>query len=336
VRTNVQLIDAETGNHLWADRFDKPAADLLDMQDEIVARLAGSLTDQLSAAEARRAEQVTTPDSMDLYFQGVAWLNRGGTPANVEQARGFFDRALKVDPDNVDALILSTIADVVDSVVFFLEDPFEAMRKAEAKSTRAVALVPDHARAHMVLGLVYILTKRATRGIAECEFALELDSSLAAAHAYVGWGKMYAGRAEETETHVLEALRLSPRDNVAFGWMNAAGTAKLHLGKCEPADALLQRSIEANRNYPPSYFSLASGLAQLGRLDEAQSAIKAGLALHPGFSLSRARAAWTVISDDPVYLAKMTANAINPTTTFCISMRPQPKPESLCSLGARR
>ena len=71
MRVNVQLIDAETGNHLWAERFDKPLADLFDMQDEIVARLAGALNAQLVAAEARRAEQAPNPDSMDLYFQGL-------------------------------------------------------------------------------------------------------------------------------------------------------------------------------------------------------------------------------------------------------------------------
>ena len=105
MRVNVQLIDAETGNHLWAERFDKPLADLFDMQDEIVARLAGELNAQLIAAEARRAEQAPTPDSMDLYFQGLAWLNKGATPDSVAQARSFFDRALLADPDNVDALV---------------------------------------------------------------------------------------------------------------------------------------------------------------------------------------------------------------------------------------
>ena len=94
MRVNVQLIDAETGNHLWAERFDKPLADLFDMQDEIVARLANALNAQLVAAEARRAEQAPTPDSMDLYFQGLAWFNKGVTPDNVAKARGFFDRAL--------------------------------------------------------------------------------------------------------------------------------------------------------------------------------------------------------------------------------------------------
>ena len=114
MRVNVQLIDAETGNHLWAERFDKPLADLFDMQDEIVARLAGALNAQLVAAEARRAEQAPNPDSMDLYFQGLAWLNKGLTPDNVAQARSFFDRALSADPDNVDALVGSAGADVLE------------------------------------------------------------------------------------------------------------------------------------------------------------------------------------------------------------------------------
>ena len=106
MRVNVQLIDAETGNHLWAERFDKSLADLFDMQDEIVARLASALNAQLVAAEARRAEQAPNPDSMDLYFQGLAWLNKGTTPDNVAKAHGFFDRALAADPGNVDALVL--------------------------------------------------------------------------------------------------------------------------------------------------------------------------------------------------------------------------------------
>ena len=112
MRVNVQLIDAETGNHLWAERFDKPLADLFDMQDEIVARLAGALNTELITAEARRAEQAPNPDSMDRYFQGLAWFNKGITRDNVAQAQSFFDRALAADPDNVEALIGSARADV--------------------------------------------------------------------------------------------------------------------------------------------------------------------------------------------------------------------------------
>jgi tetratricopeptide (TPR) repeat protein len=303
MRVNVQLIDAETGNHLWAERFDKPLADLFDMQDEIVARLANALNAQLIAAEARRAERTPTPDSMDLYFQGLAWSNRGLTPENMAQARNFFDRALSADPDNVDALVESARADARAGALLFVADPIAAFVAAEAKLTKALSSVPDDARGHSVLGFVEIQTKRAAEGVAECEHALELDRNLADTHSVIGLGKIYIGRAEETEAHIVEALRLSPRDTMAYAWMTHAGGAKNHLGLWEQAVAWFRRAIEANRNYPHPHFLLGGALAQLGRLDEARSAVKAGLALNPAFSIFRARAVWTAMSDDPKYLA---------------------------------
>jgi TolB-like protein/class 3 adenylate cyclase len=142
MRVNVQLIDAETGSHLWAERFDKPLVDLFDMQDEIVARLAGALNAQLVAAEARRAEQAPNPDSMDLYFQGMAWLNKGAAPKNVAQARTFYERALAADPDNVDALIGSAIADAIEGSFSFVTDPAVAFAAAEAKLAKALYWSP--------------------------------------------------------------------------------------------------------------------------------------------------------------------------------------------------
>ena len=115
MRVNVQLIDAGTGNHLWAERFDKPLGDLFDMQDEIVAHLV--------AAEARRAEQAPNPNSMDFYFQGLAWFNKSLNPENVTRARGFFDLALTVDPDNAEALTGSAATDVIGGANLFATDP---------------------------------------------------------------------------------------------------------------------------------------------------------------------------------------------------------------------
>ncbi len=305
MRVNVQLIDAETGNHLWAERFDKPLADLFDMQDEIDARLANALSAQLVAAEARRAEKAPNPDSMDCYFQGLAWFNRGWTPGNLAQARSFFDRALSANPGNIDALIRSARVDMLEGILSFAPEPMAAFAAAEAKLTKALSSVPDHALGHMFLGLVEMWTKRAVEGIAECEHALALDRNLAHAHSSVGFGKIFIGRDEETEAHIVEALRLSPGDTMAYIWMANGGLAKLHLGSYEQAVAWFRRTIEANRNNPPTYFWLAAALAELGRLDEAQSALKAGLALNPAFTISRDRAAWTAMSDDPTYLAQI-------------------------------
>jgi TolB-like protein len=141
MRVNVQLIDAETGNHLWAERFDKLLADLFDMQDEIVARLAGALNTELVAAEARRAELAPNPSSMDFYFQGMARFNKGITPDNIAQARSFFDRALSADPGNVDALVWSARTDSIAGGLFFVTDPAAAFAAAEAKLTKALSWV---------------------------------------------------------------------------------------------------------------------------------------------------------------------------------------------------
>ena len=305
MRLNVQLIDSETGSHLWAERFDKPLADLFDMQDEIVARLANALNAQLVVAEARRAEQAPNPNSMGLYFQGLAWFNRGAAPENVARARGFFDRALAADPDNVDALVGSARSDATEGGLILVADPASVFATAQVKLTKALSSVPDHARAHLYLGYVKILTRRAAEGIAECEHALELDRNLVEAHAFIGLGKLFVGRAEETEAHSAEALRLSPRDTLAFRWMTAAGVAKNLLGSWEQAVVWFRRSIEANRNHPYAHFMLSAALAQLGRMDEAHSTVEAGLALDPAFAVFRARAFWTAISDEPAYLAQL-------------------------------
>ena len=98
MRVNAQLIDAQSGSHLWAERFERPVTDLFEMQDEIVARIANTLNAQLIAAEARRAERAPTPNSLDLYFQGEAWVNRGVTFESLTNARDFFERALASIP----------------------------------------------------------------------------------------------------------------------------------------------------------------------------------------------------------------------------------------------
>ena len=101
----------------------------------------------------------------------------------------------------------------------------------------------------------------------------------------MGLGKIFSGRPDETEPHVKEALRLSPRDDFAFEWMMTAGAAKLHLRADEEAVTWLGRSIESDRNWPLTHFFLAAALANLGRLEEARAATQAGLALDPTFTI---------------------------------------------------
>ena len=301
LRVNVQLIDAETGKHLWAERFDKPVADLFDMQDEIVSRLANTLNTQLVEAEARRAERSLHPDAMDLIFQGMACLNKGRTSEYLAQSRSFFEPALALDPKNVEALVGLAVVDAAAVGMALTVERAARLAAAETALIMALSLAPQHARAHWLLGNIKMFTNRAAQGIAECEQALALDRNLANAHAYIGRAKYLLGRGEETEAHVQEALRLSPRDTEAFVWMIFAGFAKLQLGADQEAVARFRRSVEINQNHPRAHIYLATALAHLGRLDEARSAAQVGLALDPTFTISRFRA--NVPSDNPTYLA---------------------------------
>ena len=301
VRVNVQLIDAETGNHLWADRFDKPLTDLFEMQDEIVARLANQLGTELIAAEARRAQQAPNPNSMDLYFQGLASFNKGISLENMDHARGFFERALTLDPGNVDAALGVGRADFIVGAAHLSDDTPARLAAAEAMMGKVLSLRPNDALAHETLGGVMTQTKRSDQAIPEFERALALDPNLASAHASIGNAKMFIGRAGETEADENEALRLSPRDSFASVWLLMAGGAKLTLGADEEAVAWLRRSIELNRNWPFVHFFLAAALANLGKLDEAQGETRVGLTLNSTFTIRRFRADQE--SDNPIFSA---------------------------------
>jgi TolB-like protein/class 3 adenylate cyclase len=301
LRVNVQLIDVETGNHLWAERFDKPVADLFDMQDEIVSRLASTLNTQLIEAEARRAERSLHPDAMDLVFQGRAWFNKGMTPEHMAQARGFYERALALEPGNVEALVGTAQANFAIGSNFLTDARIEHLTAAEVAVIKALSLAPNHPRAHFVLGLVQTFTNRAAQGIAKYERALALDRNLANAHANIGFGKLCLGRAGETEAHIERALHLSPRDNTVNIWTLYVGIAKFWQGADAEAIVWLRRSLEANRNHPTAHFYLAAVLAHVGELDEARATAQAGLALNPSFSIRRFRT--NTPSNHPVYLA---------------------------------
>jgi tetratricopeptide (TPR) repeat protein len=302
MRVNVQLIDADTGSHLWAERFNKTIADLFDLQDEIVARLANQLAAELIAVEARRAARAPHPDSMDRYFQGQAKLHEGRSPAQLAVARSFFEQALALDGGNLEALVGRAFVDFMAGSSHMADDREVRLQAAEASLVQALRAAPAHGLALTLLGAVHIVTNRADEGIAECQRALALDRNLAIAHSFVALAKSYVGRSGETEADMLEALRLSPRDINVFIWLFCVGLAKLCLGADQAAVDWCQRSIETNRNFPLSHFVLAAALAALGRQGEAQMAVASGLALDPSFTIERYRQG--AASDHPVYLAQ--------------------------------
>jgi TolB-like protein len=301
LRVNVQLIDAETRAHLWADRFDKPMTDLLEMQDEIVATLANALDAQLIEAEAHRAERSPHPDAIDFCFQGRHLRNKGITSENLAQARCFFERALELDPANIEALVGKASIDLSTATTFMVDDRDAHFAAAEATLIKVLSMAPSHARAHMSFGILRLFTRGATQAIGEFEQALALDRNLATAHAMIGFAKAFIGRGAESEAHIQQAFRLSPRDSGAYRWMHWLGVAKLILGADAEAVDWLRRCLEANRNYTIVHFQLAAALALVGSLDEARASVRAGLALDPAFTIRRTRG--LMLSTDPTFRA---------------------------------
>jgi TolB-like protein/Tfp pilus assembly protein PilF len=301
LRVNVQLISAETGNHLWAERFDKPVTDLFDMQDEIVARLANELNAELVTAEAKRAERALNPNAIELYFQGTAWVFKGPTHENFAVARNCFERALAIDPNSVEALVGKALVEIGLATTFIDDERWTRFEVAEPLLAKALAIAPNDARAHSFLGLLQISTKRVEAGLAECERALALNRNLASAWGMIAYGKQLLGHFDETEEYVKVAERLSPRDIVAFRWMNIAGISKLLLGDDVAATSWFRRCIEANRNYSIAHFHLSAALGLSGEVAEARAVARTARALDPKFTirsyhLNRA-------SDNSTYLA---------------------------------
>jgi len=300
VRVNAQLIDAETGGDLWADRFDKPLGDLFALQDEIVAALASQLNAELISNEARRAQHEPNPNSMDLYFQGLASLNKGTNPENNAQARSFFKQALALDPNNLDAVLAEANVDM--NLAYYQSDNERAALLATADSavTQVLSRAPNNASAHYLKGRLLLQTNREAEGIAELERTLALDPNFAWARARIGNAMYLNGRPEETGAHVKEAVRLSPRDPNKYWWLWYMGVAKALLGADEEAVTWYQRAIEINPNVPFMHDMLAASLEGLGRHDEARAEARVGVELGPKLTVRQYRV--TAQSDNPVYL----------------------------------
>src|SRR5439155_712928 len=184
IRVNAQLIDAKSGAHLWADRFDSQRGDLFDLQDEIVTRLARTLNVELTAAEAGRAERLRAqnPDSTDLTMRGWALLNKGRIPANWPIAVGLFEQALALDQSNAEALSGLATAHAYLGFNWVTDQPAEHFRAAEAAALKALAFTPNNPLAHMALGRVLLGTDRGEQAVGEFRRALALDPNMVQVH----------------------------------------------------------------------------------------------------------------------------------------------------------
>jgi len=293
VRVNVQLIEAETGAHLWADRFDVLRAKLAETQDEIIGRLARSLNLQLVADVSRRIDQerAADPSVLDLVMRGWSWWYRPPfSAANMKQAQLAFERALEVDPESVEARI--GLASVLGAK---LTDGFsDSIQQDEARAcqllTEALERDPNQSLAHEAMGRIRKVQNRLTEARIEFESAIALDRNNARAIYNLGGALMFLGEPEAAIPHLEKAIRISPKDTniTAFYW--ALGMCNIFLGKLERGLDLLRRARAANPKVYWIYIELAGAIGMSGDLDEAKSALGELIKLKPEInSLARWR-----------------------------------------------
>jgi TolB-like protein len=304
IRINAQLVDAESGAHLWAERFDRPCADLLDMQDEITTRLARAIQVELIAAESRRAarEHPERLDSIDHTLNGWAVWNERLSLEAARRARGCFEAALALDDNNMCALVGLANTHMWEVNMYGSDDRAAQIRTADTAATKALALAPDWAEAHVTYGTVLFAMRAPERALREFEHAVSLTSNLATAHGYLALMKFFLGRAQETRGHVAEAMRLSPRDPLLFHWLFFIGVADVYLGHVVRGLESLRKSVEINPHWALSQFVLAGALALDGLRADAAEACAVARRLAPNFTVAKFRD--EAVSDNPIYLAQ--------------------------------
>ena len=276
VRVSAQLIQADTGHHIIAERYDRDLTDLFKLQDEIVTAIAGAIQPELLKFERDRIADrpQRNEDAYELYQRGV-WHHYRHSKADNVQAQDFFRRALAMDPHYPQAAAALALAVVNAAFLGWVADMEGHYAKAFDLAQRAVTLDARYPNAHFALGIVCMWTRRADRAIAAFREAINLNPSFAAAHVLLGQMYLYRGDPEQTIALAERGIKLSPQDPRLFIWLAALAGAHYQLRHYEEAIEIGRRAWGLNNNWPAGLRYVAAGLGQLGRVEEAQPAVAA-------------------------------------------------------------
>ena len=285
VRVNAQLVDAESGAHLWADRFDDDVADLFKLQDEVVTRLANALGYELFAAEAKRGSRSANPDATDLAMQGWTVIWRGLAQPIKEkreathEARALFDRALQIDPSDADALAGSAFTYFVDYASGWGDPGTDYEAKVLGQADRASAL--GNFKGYYVKGVYLSISRRPREGLAAVEAGLAINPNFAMSFGGRSVAEIGLGRFEQAKADAQQAMQLSPRDP-DIGWFHLLkGLAELGLGHSDAAIDQMRQALDVGYRTYQVYAFLSGICAVAGRMDEAQSALAEARRLNP-------------------------------------------------------
>jgi adenylate cyclase len=306
VRVNAQLIDAESGAHVWADRFEDDVVDLFKLQDDVVARLAGTLQVELLNAEAQRSlhDRPRNPDAIDLTMRGMALLNQPFTKASRFQARDFFEQALTLDPTNADALAGTAFVDMSD----YNQDwsgQQDLYARAMQRAEQALLLNPDQPYAHYAKARLIMMKAKpndavsANRVIAEAEATLRADPSFARAYWPMAAGEQLLGNYGQSISRLEQAVRISPRDSNIGTWHMEMGRNLLGLGRTDAAVQEGLKAIDSGYRTAQSYMALAAFLAAADNVPEAKAALAEAMNLNPKLSVAWLHAHTPSFIDSP-------------------------------------
>ncbi len=287
VRITAQLIDATTGYHLWAERYDGELQDIFALQDEVTQKIVAALEVKLTEGEQGRLGRAPTDslEAYDCFLRGLEYHAQRTQEANA-QARQLFERAITLDPRFAAAYALLGRTYLMEVVYQWNQDP-QTQEKIFALGQQAVVLDDSQPTAHETLGLAYLGKKQHAQAIAEAEKAVALDPNYADAYVTLAEILSFAGRPQEAIDLVEQAMRLNPRYPFSYLW--ALGHAYRLVGRLPEAITALKRVVMRNPDRITAHVLLAVIYSELGREEEARVEVTEILRISPHYSLEVVR-----------------------------------------------
>ena len=288
VRITAQLIDATTGGHLWAERFDRDLTDIFAVQDDVTQHIVGALALNLREGEQQRiaTEHTDNLEAYDCLLRGRELLWRFMREQNY-QARELLQRAIELDPKFAPAYAFLAISNLLDYANQWSPSPSTSIEQAEVFATRAVALDDLYPYAHCALGIISLHLRRHDMAIREDERTISLAPNLADGHEALGNALHYSGRSEEALACFDRAMALNPY--YPDLWLHFQAQAMFQLGRYEDAVASLKRRLVRNPDTDVSRVLLAASYGHLGRFDEARVEWQEVFRINPDYSLEYRR-----------------------------------------------
>jgi TolB-like protein len=299
VRLSAQLIDAETGNHVWAERYDRDLTDVFAVQDEITQAVAGAITPAISQAERRRSLQ-KAPENLGAWeaYQRGLWHLSKGSAADDDLGREFLQRAVALEPRFADAhakLAWFYIHSNLSETMRGGTRPFEAgVKLAEAAARAALEIDADNAGAHAALAYVFSHRGDAASALEQAEHAIALNPNDPEGYVAKGHVLVFSGGNTQAQEALAICLRLDPLGPMAPLAMHTRATGNFLARAYEAAEAAARRAILTRPDFPRPYTILAATLGQLGRGEEAREALRQAIAATPAYFefLVRHRPPW--------------------------------------------